>query len=113
MARDLRSALDQVGAAQAEAEVRQSAPTVPDAASGAATAFPREEALELRPSPRFDSTAGIARLSVLPAQPDDTSSRAGWTVQMKRQPRKVDAAKAAVVLALALATIGAIAMIVI
>jgi len=112
MARDLRSALDQVGAAQAEAEVRQSAPTVPDAASGAATAFPREEPLELRPSPRFDSTAGIARLSVLPAQPDDTSSRAGWTVQMKRQPRKVDAAKVAVVLALALATIGAIAMVV-
>jgi serine/threonine-protein kinase len=113
MARDLKSALEQVGAAQDEAEERQSAPTVPDAASGFAATVPREEPLELRASPRFDSTAGLARLSVLPAQPDDTISRAGWTVQMKRQPRRVDGAKIAVVIALVLATIGAIAMVVI
>ena len=113
MARDLTSALEQVGAAQDEAEERQSAPTVPDAASGAAATLPREEPIELRASPRFDSVAGIARLSVLPAQPDDTMSRAGWTVQMKRQPRRVDGAKIAVVVALVLATIGAIAMVVI
>jgi serine/threonine-protein kinase len=115
MAKDLHAALGELGAAEEAAFVRQHAPTVPEAAAGAGAApapFAREEPLELRPSPRFDSSAGLARLSVLPVQADDTVSRAGWTVQMKREPRRVDAARVAVVLALTLATIAAIAMVV-
>ncbi|HEX3062818.1 MAG TPA: serine/threonine-protein kinase [Usitatibacter sp.] len=108
MARDLKSALGETGAAREAAAERQSAPTVPDAA--APTPMAREEPLELRPSPRFDSAAGLARLSFLPDQADDTIARAGWTVQMRREPRKVDGAKVAVVVALAIATAAAIAI---
>jgi len=110
MARDLRSAMADVGAAEAQAEERQHAPTVPEGVSGGPAPLAREEPLELRPSPRFDSTAGLARLSVLPAQTDDTVSRAGWTVQMKREPRRVDGPKIAVVIALVIATAIAIAI---
>jgi len=113
MARDLRSAMADVGAAEAQAEERQHAPTVPEGVSGGPAPLAREEPLELRPSPRFDSTAGLARLSVLPAQTDDTVSRAGWTVQMKREPRRVDGPKIAVVIALVIATAIAIAMVVV
>ena len=113
MARDLRSAMADVGAAEAQAQERQHAPTVPEGVSGGPAPLAREEPLELRPSPRFDSTAGLARLSVLPAQADDTVSRAGWTVQMKREPRRVDAPKVAVVIALVVATAMAIAMVVV
>ena len=113
MARDLHAALGEMGVAEEAAMARQNAPTVPQAPGASAPSpFPsREEPLELRPSPRFDSTAGLARLSVLPMQLDDTVSRAGWTVQMKREPRRVDAARVAVVLTLVLATIAAIAMV--
>ena len=116
MARDLHAALGEMGAAEEAAAVRHNAPTVPQG-GGAPTSpqFPlsREEPLELRPSPRFDSSAGLARLSVLPVQADDTISRAGWTVQMKREPRRVDVARVAVALTLVLATIAAIAMVLI
>ena len=113
MARDLRSAMADVGAAEAQAEERQHAPTVPEGVPGGPAPLAREEPLELRPSPRFDSTAGLARLSVLPAQPDDTVTRAGWTVQMKREPRRVDGPKVAVVVALVIATAVAIGLVVI
>ncbi|HXF78261.1 MAG TPA: protein kinase, partial [Usitatibacter sp.] len=112
MARDLRAAMGEAGMAEEAAIERQLAPTVPDAGAGPVP-LAREEPLELRPSPRFDSSAGLARLAVLPAQPEDTVSRAGWTVQMKREPRRVDGPRVAVVLALVLATVAAIAMVVV
>jgi len=113
MARDLHEALGEVDAAQAAATERHFAPTVPEAGAAASPpATVRDEPLQLRPSPRFDSAAGLKRLSVLPPQSDDTASRAGWTVQVKREPRRVDAARIAVVLALTLSTIAAIAMVV-
>ena len=48
-----------------------------------------EERLELRPSRRFDSSGGLAHLSVLPKD-DGTASRAGWTVPVMRRKRRVD-----------------------
>jgi serine/threonine-protein kinase len=112
MARDLKSAMGEAGMAHEAAVERQFAPTVPEG-SGGPSPIAREEPLELRPSPRFDSSAGLARLAQLPSQADDTVSRAGWTVQMKREPRRVDGARIAVVLALTLATVAAIAMVLI
>jgi serine/threonine-protein kinase len=112
LAKDLHDALAEVGAAEEAAVARQHAPTVPQGGAGAPAPMARDEPLELRPSPRFDSSAGLARLSFLPVQADDTVSRAGWTVQMKREPRRVDAARVAVVLTLVLATIAAVAMVV-
>ena len=47
-----------------------------------------EEQVELRPSPRFDSMEGLARLAVLPKNSDGTRSRAGWTVQMPKLQRR-------------------------
>jgi serine/threonine-protein kinase len=111
MAKDLHAALREMGAVDEAMAERHLATTVPDVAPASAPSLARDEPLELRPSPRFGSAAGLARLSVLPAHADDTSSRAGWTVQMKREPRRVDAARVAVALALVLATLFAIAMV--
>ena len=72
----------------------------------------REEPLELRASPRFDSTEGLARLSMLPAEADATSSRAGWTVPAKRERRKVDPARAWLVVAYVVALVAAIAIVI-
>src|SRR5205085_5664854 len=80
MAKDLHAALREMGAVDQVVSERQSATTVPDVAPLGPPALVRDEPLELRPSPRFDSAAGLARLSALPPQADDTASRAGWTV---------------------------------
>jgi hypothetical protein len=71
----------------------------------------REEPLELRASPRFDSAEGLARLSVLPAEADATSSRAGWTVPAKRERRKIDPALGWLVAAYVGAIVAAIAIV--
>jgi hypothetical protein len=42
---------------------------------------------------------------------DDTASRAGWTVQVNREPRKIDFARIAVIVAYVLATAAAIAIV--
>ena len=47
-----------------------------------------ERVLELRPSRRFDSTEGLARLAVLPADTSGTRSRGGWTVQLPAPRRR-------------------------
>ena len=118
MAKDLRDALKEVAAADGGRRERTEADTMPNApaAGPAHDVAPspgpaREEPMELRPSPRFDSAEGLARLSVLPSRADDTASRAGWTVQVKREPRKIDVARIAVIAAYLLATAAAIAIV--
>ena len=113
MAKDLREAQKEV-AGSATGNVRH-APAPVEMGAVLATTVPtghaiREEALELRPSARFDSSAGLARLSVLPTHGEETSSRAGWTVQIKPEPRSMDRARVALVLAYAAATLAAIAI---
>jgi serine/threonine protein kinase len=115
MAKDLRAAMNEVQAAEAEGAGRASAATVPNKhkpepplqASSPGTL--REEAIELRPSPRFDSAEGLARLAVLPAD-EHSRSRAGWTVPIKREPRRVDAARVTIVLAYLAAFIAAVSI---
>jgi serine/threonine-protein kinase len=96
-ASDLRDAIPDV--LEAEAAVRRQAEatgagTVPDlalarAAPGGAPSLDRgDEVVELRPSPRFDSVEGLARLAVLPVDADETRSRAGFTVPPGTKPRR-------------------------
>jgi len=115
MAKDLRDAAKEVSAAESVGLERAEAKTVPnnppEVASESSPGLPREETLELRPSPRFDSTEGLARLSVLGAEPDSTASRAGWTVPPRTGARKLDPARAAIVAAYVIATFLAVAII--
>jgi len=115
MAKDLHNALNEVRVAEAASAERGSAETIPntpeggglaDFASGGAL---REEPIELRASPRFDSSEGLARLAVLPSD-EHSRSRGGWTVPLKREPQRVDRARAAVVLAYACAFIAAVSI---
>ena len=96
-ASDLRDAIPDV--LEAEAAVRRQAEatgagTVPDlalarVAPGGAPSLDRgDEVVELRPSPRFDSVEGLARLAVLPVDADETRSRAGFTVPPGTKPRR-------------------------
>ena len=96
-ASDLRDAIPDV--LEAEAAVRRQAEatgagTVPDhahvrAASGGPPSRDHgDEVVELRPSPRFDSVEGLARLAVLPVDADETRSRAGFTVPPGTKPRR-------------------------
>jgi serine/threonine protein kinase len=116
MAKDLRDAVKEVAASESIGLERAEAKTVPNhppevAPEGASSTLGRDEPLELRPSPRFDSTEGLARLSVLATEADTTGSRAGWTVPGKRGARKLDPAHAAIVAAYVIATFVAIAII--
>ena len=87
-AADLRGCLDEVRAA--EARMGASPSPGEDTGETHADTIPlAEERLELRASRRFDSTQGLARLSVLPKD-DGTASRAGWTVPVVRRKRRVD-----------------------
>ena len=114
MAKDLNAAMKEVEAAEAAAPARRAAETVPNAPELAPqarmeTALPRDEPIELRPSPRFDCAEGLARLAVLPAD-EHSRSRGGWTVPVRRPSRRVDRARAAVTIAYAVALVVAIAI---
>jgi serine/threonine-protein kinase len=116
MAKDLREAMKEVAASEGASLERAEAKTVPNAPTEVASesnpsSFTRDEPLELRASPRFDSTEGLARLSVLPSDADATSSRAGWTVPAKPERPRLDRARAYIVVAYALAVFAAIAII--
>jgi serine/threonine-protein kinase len=121
LARDLRAALPEVAAAQAAAEAAgvervgaRTVPVGPDfevAATDANTMPLREEMVELRPSPRFDSAEGLSRLTVLAGNPGHSKSRAGWTVPIHRKPRRIDRTKAAIIAAYGLALMVAIAIV--
>ncbi len=113
LARDLHAAMKEVQVADAASAERASAQTVPDIAPDEAgdgpSAMLREEPIELRPSARFDSMEGLARLAVLPSD-EHSRSRAGWTVPLKQEPRRVDRARVVVVLAYAFAFIAAVSI---
>jgi serine/threonine protein kinase len=116
LAKDLHAAMKDVHAAEAASIERASAATVPstpdiapDRVMDAPSAMLRDEPIELRPSARFDSMEGLARLAVL-ASDEHAGSRAGWTVPLKQEPRVVDRARIAVVLAYSIALIAAISI---
>ncbi len=120
-AADLRDAIPEV--VEAERSVRSrveggGSDTVPDmegaqkVAGGAPSLDRGDEVVELRPSPRFDSVEGLARLAVLPVDADGTRSRAGFTVPKgtlaKRAPRRFDLPFALVVGGYVLAAVVAV-----
>jgi len=115
-ARDLWAAVPEVRAVEAARLERSS--TVPLGGAPSATqsgeapsGARREEPLELRPSPRFDSARALARLSVLAAEAELARSRAGWTVPLQRPPApRIDRARVATAVAYVLAAIVAIAL---
>jgi serine/threonine protein kinase len=116
LAKDLRDALKEVQGSEVAGLERAQAKTVPNttpevAPEGSPGTLVRDEPLELRPSPRFDSTEGLARLSVVPSDGDATSSRAGWTVPAKPGPRKLDPTRAAIIAAYVIAIFLAVAII--
>ena len=116
-AKDLREAAKEVAATEGASLERAEAKTVPNPAqeisSDVSTSpLAREEPLELRASPRFDSSEGLARLGLLPPDSEATSSRAGWAVAAKRASGKVDPARAAVVIAYFIAIVVAIAIVI-
>jgi serine/threonine protein kinase len=115
LAKDLQAAMKDVQAAElvsAERGAAETVPNPPDMApeeGGGGPSMFREEPIELRASARFDSVEGLARLAVLPSD-EHSRSRAGWTVPIKAEPRRVDRARVVVVLAYAFAFIAAVAI---
>jgi serine/threonine-protein kinase len=115
LAKDLHAAMKEVQAAEVVSAERASAQTVPSSPEiapeegGGPSAMLREEPIELRPSARFDSMEGLARLAVLPSD-EQARSRAGWTVPLKEEPRRVDRARAVVVMAYVFAFIAAVSI---
>jgi len=117
LARDLRAALPEVAAAEAAGLERAGARTVPSggpdfavAPTDANTMPLREEMVELRPSPRFDSKEGMARLAVLTPGLEHSASRAMEAAPIRRKARRVDRTTAMLVAAYGLAMIAAIAI---
>jgi len=116
MAKDLRDAMGEVAVAESGRAGRAEADTLPNTPSASpahdtAPGMVRDEPIELRPSPRFDSADGLARLSLLPSKADETMSRAGWTVHVKPEPRKTDVARIVVALCYVLAAFAAAAIV--
>jgi len=66
-----------------------------------------DDQVELRPSPRFDSAEGLARLAVLPVDASATQSRAGWTVPLARGPKRMDPLRARILLVYLVAALAA------
>jgi hypothetical protein len=102
-----------VAAAEAAGIERAGARTQPqgadfDVAPTDANPLPmRAEAVELRPSPRFDSTAGLARLAVIPEDLDQ--SRAGWTSPVAIPRARLDRTRVWLIAIYAAAMLAAIA----
>jgi serine/threonine-protein kinase len=114
LAEELRKVLPEVRAAEAEMASRRSEasmPTVPLAQLSDATTMPLtgDDRLELRPSRRFDSGEGLARLFVVPA--DSTQTRAGWTVPSRKVRRRLDRATAVLVCCYGAAILVAVAIV--
>ncbi|APV48637.1 hypothetical protein BWI17_02410 [Betaproteobacteria bacterium GR16-43] len=112
-ASDLRSCAAEVAEAEALARVKpaEGSSTIPNTPPAPHDVEPRsrplslsEDQMALRPSPRFDSTEGLARLAVIPADQSDTKSRAGWTMPVPRLARRQDPARLKVLGAYAAAT---------
>jgi len=117
MARDLWAAIPEVKASEAARLERASSSTVPLGPADEAArpdpppAFRREEPVELRASPRFDSSAALARLPVLSAEGELARTRADTTAL--RRPwllRRIDPDRAATVIAFVIAALAAAAI---
>ena len=118
MAEDLWAAIPAVKAAEKatlDRPMSSTAPTVPDGAPDlpVATTGPRphavrEEPIELRASPRFDSARALARLAVLHAGDELARTRGGWTMPPHARPRrKVSAARVAIAVGYVVAAVAA------
>ncbi|QJR09476.1 Serine/threonine-protein kinase PknD [Usitatibacter rugosus] len=98
LASDLRSCAAEVAEAEITARAKpddgtRTSPNAPPAPHDMPTQSSRplplsEEQVALRPSPRFDSVEGIARLAVFPLDASETKSRAGWTVPSAKVKRR-------------------------
>ncbi len=120
LAADLRAAIPEIAAHEAHARERAQSATVPggDApdlevapTDAGSTALLREQPIELRASPRFDSRAALERLAVMPREMDLAQSRAGWTVPVRVPPRRrVDPIRIAIAVAYAIALMVATAI---
>jgi serine/threonine protein kinase len=122
LARDLRECLAEVAASAPNVVASGAAGENWIAASGAEGSIEvtrpepgrlptPEEPLELRPSPRFDSKRALARLAMLPAETEKNTSRAGWTMPVRREPKRLDLPRALLVSAYVLAAFAALAII--
>jgi eukaryotic-like serine/threonine-protein kinase len=116
-ARDLWAAIPEVKASEAAQAQRASASTVPlgdereAGRSDPPAPLRREEPVELRASPRFDSSAALARLPVLSAEGELARTRADTTAL--RRPwllRRIDPDRAATVIAFVIAALAAAAI---
>ena len=103
LAKDLRECL---------AEVAASAAKIPRALAGDSIAVTRPDTgrLPTLEEPLFDSTQGLARLAELPADADRKTSRAGWTMPIRRETQRLDRARALIVSAYVLAVFAAVAI---
>ena len=118
LARDLWAAIPEVKAAEAARLARASETTAP-LAQRAAPAAPsttrplgvREDGIELRASPRFDSAAALARLPVIAADGELASTRADETVPLRPALlRRIDPDRAATAVAYVVAALVAAAI---
>jgi serine/threonine protein kinase len=121
LAADLRACRAEVVAADAAARADSDtgSRTVPNApaaphdlqepapAPHAAPLSLSDDQVELRPSPRFDSAEGLARLAVLPADASATRSRAGWTVPPVHGRKRMDPLRARILLVYLVAALAA------
>jgi serine/threonine-protein kinase len=119
MAADLWAAIPQVKAVETDSLERphtSTAPTVPEGAPDLAVATTgprphaaREEPIELRASPRFDSSRALARLAVLRAEDELARTRGGWTMPPRWRPRrKVSSARIAIAVSYVVAVVAAV-----
>jgi len=122
LASDLRSCVAEVAEAEVAARARpangesttpNNAPPAPHDARDQ-TSRPlalSADQVALRPSPRFDSVEGIARLAVFPADASETKSRAGWTVPVAKPKRRRSREIAPLIAAWSVAVLAAIAIV--
>jgi serine/threonine-protein kinase len=116
-AADLRSCIGEVEAAQvalrerAALEGSSALPTIPLQQGEEATVPMAGERLELRASRRFDSSAGLARLSALPTDAEGTLSRGGWTVPVIAVRKRFDTATAILLACYGAAVLAAVAIV--
>jgi serine/threonine-protein kinase len=107
-ARDLRAAIPEVEAAERVSRARGDAETVPQGHMAVGTdvrTIPlRDELLELRPSPRFESAAALARIGV--RRPDDPAVTQSVAVAPRK--RRLTPAQALLVAAYAAALVAAV-----
>jgi serine/threonine-protein kinase len=116
-AAELRQCIPEVEAAEAEMRERAALegstilPTIPLVMSEAATIPMGGGQLELKPSRRFDSSEGLARLSALPTDTEGTRTRGGWTVPIVRVRKRLDGATAILLACYGAATLAAVAIV--